>query len=125
MRETVNIIPQKTSSDNLSEMRNISCTPLLAKIIEFFVLKRIRSEITIKSNQFGGIPGCGTDHYLVETWNAIMESLDQESSVCSIVSVDFAKAFNTMSHQACVKELKKKGASKHMVKPDYALQGRE
>ena len=45
-----------------------------------------------------------------------MTNLDQESSVCSLVSVDFAKAFNTMSHSACIESLIAKGASSNITR---------
>ena len=125
-RETVSVIPKNLSPAGLSEMRNISCTPVLSKVMEFFLLERLRSEVTVKPNQFGGIPGCGIDHYLVEVWDSILQSLDQPSSVSTLISVDFAKAFNTMSYQACLTAFHKKGCSPHLTRMIASfLSGRE
>ena len=125
-RETVSVIPKNLSPAGLSEMRNISCTPVLSKVMEFFLLERLRSEVKVKPNQFGGIPGCGIDHYLVEVWDSILQNLDQPSSVSTLISVDFAKAFNTMSHQACLTAFHKKGCSPHSTRMIASfLSGRE
>ena len=125
-RETVSVIPKNSSPAGLSEMRNISCTPVLSKVMEFFLLERLRSEVKVKTNQFGGIPGCGIDHYLVEVWDSILQNLDQPSSVSTLISVDFAKAFNTMSHQACLAAFQRKGSTPHSTRMIASfLSGRE
>ena len=90
-------IPKTARPESLNEVRNISCTPVLSKVMEHFVLERIRAEIQPKPNQYGGIPVCGTTHYLLQAWNNILELLDEEGSVVTLISIDFAKAFNTMA----------------------------
>ena len=67
------------------------------------------------NNQFGGLKGSSTSHYLAEAWTYIMRCLDQEGSTCSLVSIDFAKAFNTMQHQACLQAFAQKVASGHSI----------
>ena len=42
--ETVTAIPKNNSPEDLSELRNISCTPLFSKLLESFVLDRLRKE---------------------------------------------------------------------------------
>ena len=79
--------------------------------MEHFVLERLRGEVKTKTNQFGGIPGLGTNHDLIKAWDEVLESLDEEKAVCALISIDFAKAFNTMGHQACLHQLKQHGAS--------------
>ena len=74
-------------------------------VLEFFVLRKLKTEVTPKKNQFGGIEGLGTNHYLVEMWTEIMKNLDQDKAVCGLISIDFAKAFNTMSHTECIRTL--------------------
>ena len=73
--------------------------------MEYFLLERLKEETSINTNQFGGLPGSGIDHYLAATWTDIMTALDQEDGVANLLSIDFAKAFNTMSHQACLAAL--------------------
>ena len=45
--------------------------------MEFFALECLKQEVYPDKNQFGGLSGCGTTHYLVEAWDEILESLDQ------------------------------------------------
>ena len=114
--ESVSIIPKVTCPENLNEVRNISCTPVLSKVMEFFVLERLKKEIQPRSNQYGGITGCGTTHYLLQAWNDILESLDDDESAVTLTSIDFAKAFNTMGHQACVEAVRNHGTSDHSTR---------
>ena len=60
----------------------------------------------------GGIKGSGPDHFLTATWQEILESLEgNDGGAASLTAIDFAKAFNQMSHQACLKSLSDHGAS--------------
>ena len=53
--EAVTTIPKKPSPENLTELRNISCTPLLSKVMEYFALEQLKKEVYPDSNQFGGL----------------------------------------------------------------------
>ena len=48
---------------------------------------------------------------MIDTWNSIITALEDEGSVASLVSIDFAKAFNRMDHAECIKSLTSLGAS--------------
>ena len=109
-------IPKKQSPEDLGELRNISCTPLLSKVMEFFVLEQLKKEVYPSNNQFGGLPGCGTSHYLIDAWDSILEGLENVGSTVNLVSIDFAKAFNSMAHQACIDALVTQGASTLMAR---------
>ena len=119
--ETVTVIPKCPDPDNLGETRNISCTPVFSKIMEYFLLERLKEETSINTNQFGGLPGSSIDHYLAATWTDIMSALDQDDGVANLLSIDFAKAFNTMSHQACLAALSDKEASPHCIRMTAAF----
>ena len=114
--ESVLVIPKTARPENLNEVRNISCTPVLSKVMEFFVLERLKEEIGPRPNQYGGITGCGTTHYLLQAWNDILELLDDEELAVTLTSIDFAKVFNTMGHQACVQAVQDHGASVHSTR---------
>ena len=58
--ETVTVIPKNSSPSSPAELRNLSCTPLFSKVLETFVLERIKSEVTLSRNQYGGIKGIST-----------------------------------------------------------------
>ena len=102
--------------EGLGETRNTSCTPVFSKVMEFFLLARLKNEATVKCNQFGGLAGSSTNHYLAEAWTDIMEALDQDGGVANVLSIDFAKAFNTIQHQACLRALESKGATNHTMR---------
>ena len=119
--EIVSIIPKRTSPESLGDTRNISCTSVFSKLLEYFVLRDLKREVKIKPNQFGGVAKCSTDHYLAETWTTIMQALDQENSACCMISLDFAKAFNSMCHNACMRALDKLGASQRSLRMTEAF----
>ena len=52
--ETVTVIPKTTSPNELKELRNLSCTPLFSKVLESFVLARLREETRFQESQYGG-----------------------------------------------------------------------
>ena len=53
--ETVTLIPKNQSPDSISELRNFSCTPLLSKILESFILDKLKREVKLSDQQYGGI----------------------------------------------------------------------
>ena len=113
--ETQTPIPKKGHPSSYDELRNISCTNLLSKILESYVLERLQAEVTLKYSQFGGIKKTGTTHFLAETVHKVIECLEDGQSAVSILSVDFSKVFNRMCHHACVSELANRGASSDSI----------
>ena len=87
----------------------------MSKVFESFILDRLKEEIKLKPNQYGGIKGCGTNHFLAETWHNIFLSLEDNRAATTLMSTDFSKAFNRMDHATCVKALAKKGASTQTI----------
>ena len=120
-QETVSVIPKCQRPESLGETRNISCTSVFSKTMEFFLLERLKKEAKVKNNQFGGLAGSSTSHYLAEAWTDIMRGLENDGGVTSLLSVDFAKAFNTVSHQACLNALKNKDVSDHCIRMTAAF----
>ena len=114
-KEYQTVIPKKQNPEDMSELRNLSCTNFLSKVLESFVQDAIRSEISISELQYGGIKGCGTDNFLMETWNNILETVDERGKAVSLMSVDFSKAFNRLDHNACLKKLAEKSASNQTI----------
>ena len=91
--------------------RQLSCTPLFSKVLESFILKRLKDETSLSDSQYGGLKGCGVDHFLVKTWDEVLGSLEDERSCVNLISVDFEKAFNRMDRLECLKALRDHGAS--------------
>lgn len=119
--ETVKIIPKKSIPSSLKDVRNISCTPLFSKVLEQFVLTRLRGEMSLSANQFGGLKGVAIDHFLCETWHEILDHLEDSEAATSLISVDFSKAFNRMNHFACLDALRNAGASETTVGAVHAF----
>lgn len=89
-------IPKKSHPKTPDDLRNISCTQLFSIIYESFVLKWIGGQVTFRTNQYEGVRGCGTEHYLVELWQQVLENLEDPRAASLISSIDYSKAFNRL-----------------------------
>ena len=110
-REFITVIPKKSMPESFSDLRNISCTPLLSKIFESYLLLRIKEETALKSNQYGGVKGCSTTHMVVGLLQEICENAEDYRSATVLTAIDYSKAFNRVSFQHCLEAFRKKGAS--------------
>ena len=115
-REIVTIIPKKSIPSSFADLRNISCTRLFSKVYESYVLMWALEEIELKNNQFGGQKGCSTAHVLLTIWNEIAENCEDYRSGTVLTAIDYAKAFNRLSFQHCLKAFKKKGSSTQIIR---------
>lgn len=113
--EAVTTIPKKSNASTPGECRNISCTPLFSKVLESFMMDRINEEVKIDLKQYGGVKKCGVEQLLIQAWDNILRGLENNRGSVNLISINFAKAFNRMSHQACLKSFKKKGASQGTI----------
>ena len=52
-QETAVIIPKCRQPESMSDLRNLSCTPVYSKLMESFVLERIKKETKIRPSQYG------------------------------------------------------------------------
>ena len=69
---------------------------------------------------------CGVEHYLIKTWDRILTVLEEESTACNLISIDFSKAFNSLDHGSCLEMFRRRGAGDHAIAMLYAfLQGRK
>ena len=69
--ESVTVIPKISHPASFSDLRNISCTMLASKVYESYVLGWASEEVTLKSNQYGGVRGCSTAHMLIGIWDDV------------------------------------------------------
>ena len=115
-RETIVVIPKKSSPESLAECRNLSCTPLFSKALETIVLKRLKEETRFRASQYGGQKGCGADNFLVQTWQEIVYGLEGDQACTNLISLDFEKAFNRMAHRHCLVALREHGASNFSIR---------
>ena len=72
----VTVIPKMKLPDHFNQCQNISCTSVFSKLAEVFMVKKIRAEISLADNQYGGNVGMGTNHLLCDLTTAMMEDLD-------------------------------------------------
>ena len=119
--ENVSIIPKNKAPSDKSQLRNLSCTPLFSKLLETFILDDLKEETSLSDDQYGGIKGVGANHFLIGTWQSILETLEDRRAAATVLSIDFEKAFNRMSHTACVEALQKMGCSNGTLGLVYAL----
>ena len=82
---------------------------------ESYVLDWAKKEVTLRSNQYGGVKGLSTDHLLVEMWQKILENAEDYRAGTVITSIDYSKAFNRMGFQQCLRALAKNGASTPII----------
>ena len=115
-REYVSTIPKKKLPSDFSDLRNISCTLLVSKVFEAYVLQCAMEEITLKKNQYGGVKGCSTSHMLVDIIQEICTNAEDYRSATVITAIDYAKAFNRVSYQHCLKAFEKKNASSPILR---------
>ena len=125
-QERVTVIPTCKAPEEFGQLRNLSCTPFFSKMLEFFVLEGLKKGVQPKGNQYGGLKGCGTNQYLIDAWDFILRAMDNEKGpAVNLISVDYAKAFNTMKHRACLSQFERLGATDLSLKMIFVfLQGR-
>ena len=114
-QEFVTPIPKKPLPSGLNDLRNISCTALFSKVYESFVLGWLGEQVGMRSNQMGGMKGAGTEHYLVELYQLILETLEDSRAASVITSIDYSKAFNRLDFLHCLEALASKGASTEII----------
>ena len=51
------------------------------------------------------------EHFLLQSWDRILQGLEDNRGSVGLISIDFAKVFNRMGHQVCLAAYKRKGAS--------------
>ena len=113
--EFVTPIPKKPVPQGVNDLRNISCTALFSKVYESFVLGWLNEQVGMRANQLGGMKGAGTEHYLVELYQLVLESLEDPRAASIITSIDYSKAFNRLDFLHCLRALANKGASSEII----------
>ena len=114
--EFVTVIPKTTNPSDLSGWRNISCRLLASKIYESYVLNLAQQEVKLKPNQYGGVRGCSSAHMLVDLFQDVSEDLEDCRAATVVTAIDFAKAFNRLSYQHCLRAFTEHGASTGIIR---------
>lgn len=74
-----------------------------------------RQEVWPKLNQYGGEKGAGSTHLLIEVFDEVALSLEDNRSAAILSAIDFSKAFNRLEHSHCLKTFHKRGASNQIL----------
>ena len=110
------IIPKTRSPTEIGHLRNISCTMLASKVYESYVLGWALEQVQLKTNQFGGAKGCSTNHLIISLWQKILSDLEDNREATVLTAIDYAKAFNRMQYQECLKAFARHGASTELIR---------
>ena len=84
------VIPKGKYPESISDLRNISCTMLASKIYKSYVLDWLKAEVRMRSNEYGGVRGLGTDHVLVQLWQGVLRNAEDYRSGTVITSIDYS-----------------------------------
>ncbi len=107
--KSANVVPIPKVKPPMSvenDLRPISLTPTLSKILESFVGRWMLDAIGDKFDrkQFGGLPGRSTTHALVEAVHTWSKALDEEKSV-RVLFVDYKKAYDHVEHSTVLRKM--------------------
>jgi hypothetical protein len=110
--------PQSIESD----LRPISLTPTISKILEAIVgqhiLRKFRDKLDPK--QFGAVKGRSTVHALIDLLHTWHSALDKGNSA-RIVFIDYAKAFDHVDHRTILKTLNSFGVEPILINWSHAF----
>ena len=110
------VIPKGKKTETVNDLRNISCTLLARKMYESFVLDWLKGEVKLRTNQYGGVKGVGTQHLLVRLMQELLENAEDYRAATVVTSIDYSLAFNRMSFQYCLEALAKNGTSTDVLR---------
>ena len=72
-------------------------------------------QVGMRENQMGGMKGAGSEHYLIQLWQGVLEHLEDPRAASLLTSIDYAKAFNRLDFSQCLGALAGKGASSEII----------
>ena len=111
----------------LADLRPISKTRVESKICEFWLRRALLAALDgkIDPDQYGGVAGRSSDHYITKLYNEILAASDKNYAAM-ITSYDYSKAFNSMARSDVLDACSKMGVKKPLIRllASY-LDGRE
>ena len=98
----------KTSPPKLDNLRPITVLPVISKLLEKIVLSSSRNFLLkhIDKQQFGYVPHSSTTSAMIHFYDRITKLLEcDETLAVAALSMDFSKAFDTVSHSRLISKL--------------------
>ena len=114
----VSLIPKKKKITSIEkDLRPISVTSTLGKILESFICKYLKADIEEKLdiNQFGCLAGKSTTHALLTMTHELLKALDNNKAV-RLLLIDYEKAFDRIDHSLLIQRVTEMGVHNSIVK---------
>ena len=106
--KTGHIVPvPKCSNPSINDLRPISLLIVPSKILERLVLNSVKNTFIkhFGNNQFSYRPKSSTTCAIIQLHDAVTQILEQNVKGALVLSYDFSKAFDTLTHQLIIKRL--------------------
>ena len=89
------------------DLRPISLTSILSKILERFIYRWLLSSIRLHIDpyQFGNIKNCSTSHQLIHLIHHWLAETDRPGNLIRSCMIDFSKAFDRIDHNILLNKL--------------------
>ena len=110
-------IPKVNPPVQENDLRPISLTPVLAKLLESYIYKWLWKEYLphIDKSQFGSVRGSSTVLALIDLLQNWYSQTDSKKQALQILLVDFAKAFDRINHVIILDKLVRLGVNSVLV----------
>ena len=118
--KTANVrpIPKESPVTECTQLRPISLTNIIMRLFERLVFKQEMStefKSIINNDQFGFRDGCNTTLALLKCQHFWLSALDRDSDFVRVLSFDFSKAFDTVSHKIICDKLKSTNINPYII----------
>jgi hypothetical protein len=92
------------------DLRPISLTPILAKLLEHHPVKHMRNTCpNIDPTQYGGVKGSSVTHALLRILQPIYKAVDNSKNFARLLLIDFSKAFDHIDQEILINKLVRNG----------------